>query len=136
MKSFSIIALIFSTLLLFSCSAQRQLASRITGEWLIEEYSVLLSNGRETKMENAGSIIFNRNGRGQQTFTSAITQIDATNTGDFRWDNTADVVFIWGSGAQFRKAWIIVNSSRNRQLWRSTDAEGNVQTMKLARKKD
>jgi len=136
MKAITRIFLLIAAVGMVSCSAQRQLASRLTGEWLIEEYEVLLANGSETKMENAGTIIFNRNGRGQQTFTSAITQIDATNTGDFRWDNTADVVFIWGSGAQFRKAWIIVNSSRNKQLWRSTDAEGNVQTMKLVRKKD
>lgn len=121
---------------MISCSAQRQLASRLAGEWLIEEYEVSLSNGSETRMENAGTILFLSNGRGQQTFTSAITQIDATNTGDFRWDNNANVVFIWGQNAQFRKAWIIVESSRNKQLWRSTDDLGNVQTMVLVRKKD
>jgi hypothetical protein len=136
MKTITRIILLVATLAMVSCSAARQLASRLEGEWMIEEYEVYFANNTETKMENAGTIIFYRNGRGQQTFTSAITQIDATNTGDFRWDNTADVVFIWGQGAMFRKSWIIVNSSRNSQLWRSTDNEGNVQTMKLKRKKE
>ena len=136
MKTIVKILLLLITLGLSSCSAQRQLASRLEGEWLIEEYEVLFANGSETRMENAGTIVFFSNGRGQQTFTSAITQVDASNTGDFRWDNTANVVFIWGQQAQFRKAWIIVNSSRNNQLWRSTDTEGNVQSMELTRKKE
>ncbi len=88
MKSFSRIFLIVSAIVMFSCSAQRQLASRLTGEWLIEEYRIMLPNGDETRIENAGSIIFNRNGRGQQTFTSAVTRSVATTTGEIRWDNT------------------------------------------------
>lgn len=135
MKTTSRIILLVATLVMVSCSAARQLASRIEGEWVIEKYEVLLANGNETKMENAGTIIFYRNGRGQQTFTSAITQLDATNTGDFRWDNTGEVIFIWGQGAQFRKAWIVVESSRNKQVWRSTDTEGNVQAMTLRKQK-
>ncbi len=136
MKTATKVVLLIATLAMVSCSAARQMASRIEGEWVIEEYEVLLANGNETKMENAGTIIFYRNGRGQQTFTSAITQLDATNTGDFRWDNTGEVIFIWGQGAQFRKAWIVVESSRNKQVWRSTDTEGNVQAMTLRKKKD
>lgn len=136
MKTSIKIILLVTTFVMVSCSAARQLASRIEGEWEIEKYEVLLANGNETKMENAGTIIFYRNGRGQQTFTSAITQLVATNTGDFRWDNTGDVVFIWGQGALYRKAWIVVDSSRNKQVWRSTDSEGNVQAMTLKKKKD
>lgn len=136
MKAISKIFLFLIALGMISCSAQRQLASRLTGEWLIEEYEVSMANGSETRMENAGTILFLSSGRGQQTFTSAITQIDASNTGDFRWDNNANVVFIWGQDAMYRKAWIIVESSRSKQLWRSTDTEGNVQSMLLTRKKD
>ncbi len=116
MKTTTKIILLVSTLAMVSCSAARQLASRIAGEWVIEEYEVLFANGSETKIENAGTIVFYGNGRGQQTFSSAITQIDATNTGDFRWDNTGEVIFIWGQGAQFRKAWIVVDSARNKQV--------------------
>lgn len=136
MKTISRIVLIFSAILMFSCSAQRQLASRLEGEWLIEEYNILLATGHETKTENAGSIVFYRNGRGQQTFTSAAVRSVATTTGEIRWDNTASLVFIWPAGSHFRKAWIIVNSSRNRQLWRSTDSEGHVQSMSLIRRKE
>lgn len=136
MKTFSRLLLVITSLTMISCSAQRQVASRITGDWTIEEYIVLLANGTETKMENAGTITFLRNGRGQQTFSTAITHIDATSNGEFRWDNTAHVVFIWGTAVQYRKAWIIVNSSRSKQVWRSTDSEGNVQSMHLKRRKD
>lgn len=136
MKTIYKISLLLLTLGMISCSAQRQLASRLSCEWIIEEYEVSLANGSETRMENAGTIVFLNSGRGQQTFTSAITQIDASNTGDFRWENNANVVFIWGRDAQYRKAWIIVESSRSKQLWRSTDTEGNVQTMILSKKKE
>lgn len=136
MKMIKRLLIIFAALGLISCSAQRQVASRITGEWTIEEYVVLLVNGTETKMENAGTITFLRTGRGQQSFSTAITHIDATTSGEFRWDNTAHVVFIWAAGVPYRKAWIIVSSSRNKQVWRSTDSEGNVQSMELKRRKD
>lgn len=118
-----------------SCSAQRQLSNRIEGEWAIERYHVLQTNGSESTLENVGTIIFNSNGRGTQTFTSAISQIDSDNTGEFRWDNTVDAVFITGQNASNRKAWLIIESSRNSQKWGSTDSEGTVQIMQL-RKKD
>ena len=136
MKTIYKISLLLLTLGMISCSAQRQLASRLSGEWIIEEYEVSLANGSETRMENAGTIVSLYSGRCQQTVTSAITLIDAANTGDFRWENNANVVFIWGRDAQYRKAWIIVESSRSKQLWRSTDTEGNVQTMILSKKKE
>lgn len=119
-----------------SCSIQQQLSGRIEGEWSIETYKTMLNNGSNTTLENAGTIIFRPNGRGSQTFTSSISQMDAENSGDFQWETDADIVFIMGDNAVRRKAWIVVESSRNSQHWRSTDSQGNVQIMHLERKEE
>ncbi|MFO7978322.1 MAG: hypothetical protein R6U64_06645 [Bacteroidales bacterium] len=123
-------------LVLVSCSSQRQMASRLEGEWVIDSYKTMMNNGSTTTLENAGTIIFRPNGRGSQTFTNAIAQMDAENTGDFRWENESGVVFITGDNADYRKAWIVIDSSRNSQHWRSTDSRGNVQIMQLERKEE
>ncbi len=123
-------------LVLVSCSSQRQMASRLEGEWVIDSYKTMMNNGSNTTLENAGTIVFHSNGRGSQTFTNAIAQIDAENTGDFQWENESGIVFITGDNANYRKAWIVMNSSRNSQHWRSTDDRGNVQIMLLERKQE
>ena len=134
MKVLTKLVMAISILALASCSAQRQLTSRLTGEWEIEKYEVRRADGGSTTLENAGNIQFRGNGRGTQTFTSAIAQMDAVTTGDFRWSNDAQTVYITGERAAHRKAWIIVESKRNSQHWRSTDSEGNLQIMHLRKK--
>ncbi len=121
-------------LLLFSCSAQQMLTSRLTGEWTIEKFEVRNADGSTSSMENAGTITFMENGRGTQSFSSTIAHLDAENTGDFRWTNTSETVSITGENASHPKAWIIMSSKRNTQHWRSTDGQGNIQIMKLRKK--
>ncbi len=134
MKTLRMVLFLVLPLFLFSCSAQLKLASRLSGEWAIEEFEVINADGSTSRMENAGTITFMANGRGTQTFSSTIAHLDAVNTGDFRWTNTSETVSITGKDSSYPKAWIIMSSKRNTQHWRSTDGQGNVQVMKLRKK--
>jgi hypothetical protein len=127
---------IFSLVALFlaSCSAQSRLASRIGGEWEIEKYENRTAGGSTSSIENAGTIIFNSNGRGTQAFTTAIAHGGQSSGSDFRWTNTVNTVSITSQESQYPKVWIIVESGRNKQRWFSTDSEGNVQVMNLKKK--
>jgi hypothetical protein len=117
-----------------ACSAQSRLASRISGEWEIVKYENRSAGGSTSSVENAGTISFNNNGRGNQVFTTSIAHAGQTSGSEFRWTNTANTVSITSEEAQFPKVWIIVESGRNKQGWFSTDSEGNVQVMNLKKK--
>ena len=119
---------------LASCTAQGRLASRISAEWDIEKYEVRTAGGTSTSVENAGSITFRSNGRGTQTFTTAIAHAGQSSDSEFRWDNTSNTVSITGPDAQYPKVWIIVSSGRSKQEWYSTDSQGNVQIMHLRKR--
>jgi hypothetical protein len=125
----AVIAILFA-----SCTAQSRLATRISAEWEIEKYENRTAGGSISSIENAGTIIFNNNGRGTQAFTTAIAHGGQSSGSDFRWTNTANTVSITSQEAQFPKVWIIVESGRSKQKWFSTDSEGNVQVMDLKKK--
>jgi len=125
----AVVALFFA-----SCTAQSRLATRISAEWEIEKYENRTAGGSISSIENAGTITFNNNGRGTQSFTTAIAHGGHSSGSDFRWTNTANTVSITSQEAQFPKVWIIVESGRSKQKWYSTDSEGNVQVMDLKKK--
>ncbi len=126
--------LIASAALLSACTAQSRLLSRLKTEWNIVEYEVRNNDGSGTTIENAGTITFNSNGQGSQSFTTSITHTGQTADSQFNWENTANTVTIRTTDNQQPRVWIVVNSSRTSQEWYSTDSAGNVQVMKLERK--
>lgn len=134
MKAGIKITMIVLALALASCSAQNRLASRISAEWDIEKYEVRTTNGSSTSIENAGSIIFHSNGRGTQTFTTAVAHSGQVSDSEFRWENTEATVSIKSRDAQYPKVWIVVDSGSSKQKWYSTDDQGNVQVMHLKKK--
>jgi hypothetical protein len=134
MKTGIKITLIILAFALASCSAQGRLASRISAEWDIEKFESRTTNGSSTVVENAGTITFRSNGRGMQSFTSAIAHGGLATDSEFRWENTANTVSIKSPDAQYPKVWIIVSSGRSKQEWYSTDSQGNVQIMHLRKR--
>jgi len=119
---------------LTSCTAAGRLSTRITAEWDIEKYETRNAGGSSTVVENAGTITFRGNGRGTQSFTTAIAHGGQGADSEFRWENTAQTVSIKSPDAQYPKVWIVVESGRNRQEWYSTDSQGNVQIMHLRKR--
>jgi hypothetical protein len=133
---FTIYILVSTLLLLSSCSLirQRQLSSRLTADWHIEQYEILNDDGRKVVIDDAGTIELNSDGRGRQTFQSSFVPIGQLSDNQFTWDIAERAVFIRTRRNQPRKVWIIVESSRTFQTWYSSDDEGNVQILKLRRK--
>ncbi len=119
---------------LASCSAQGRLASRLSAEWDIEKFESRTATGSSTIVENAGTITFMSNGRGNQSFTTAIAHGGLSSGSEFRWENTSKTVTIKSPDAQYPKVWIVVDSGRNKQEWYSTDRQGDVQVMHLRKK--
>ncbi len=118
----------------FSCSAQSRLSSRLTSEWTIEKFEVIEASGGASTVENAGTITFRSNGKGKQSFTTAIAHAGQSVDSEFQWENTAQTVTINATNAEHPKVWIVVNSKQSRQEWYSTDSKGNVQIMHLKKK--
>ncbi len=128
------ITLIILALALASCSAQSRLSSRISAEWDIEKFESRTVTGSSTVVENAGTITFRSNGRGMQSFTSAIAHGGLATDSEFRWENTSKTVSVKSPDAQYPKVWIVVSSGRSKQEWYSTDSQGNVQIMHLRKR--
>lgn len=127
--------ILFATLVIFSsCTAQSRFSSRLTSEWTIEKFEVREANGGSTTVENAGSITFDSNGEGTQSFTTAVASAGQSVDSDFQWENTAQTVTINAANAEHPKVWIVVKSQRASQEWYSTDSMGNVQVMHLKKK--
>lgn len=119
---------------MISCTAQGRLSSRLTAEWEIEKYESRTADESTTAIENAGSIVFRSNGRGTQSFATAIAHAGETSGSDFTWTNTSQTVSIKSPETEYPKVWIVVESGRNTQKWYSTDSRGNVQIMHLKKK--
>jgi len=124
----------FLVIILASCSAQNKLSSRLRAEWTITRFEVRTPSGSNSIIENAGSITFRSNGRGEQSFTTAIAHAGQAVDTEFRWENTANTLTIRTIDAQYPKVWIVVNSGKGKQEWYSTDSSGNVQVMLLEKK--
>ena len=134
MKTNTYIVILAVAVIMASCTAQSRLSSRLSGEWAIEKYESRTADGSTSSIENAGSITINSNGRGTQSFTTAIAHGGVSSSDEFRWENTAHTISIKGEDAEYPKVWIIVDSGRNSQQWFSTNDEGNVQMMQLKKK--
>jgi hypothetical protein len=121
--------------LLSSCSMirQRQISSRLTAEWHVQRYEIQNDRGNNVVINDAGTIELSSNGRGMQTFNPNLAHMGQLRDNQFVWDNTERTVNIRFRNNQPRKVWIIVESSRTRQLWYSTDDQGNVQILTLRR---
>lgn len=135
MKNFTLLLIMIITLVFTSCSLQQRVATNITTDWNIARFENRIADGRNIIMENAGSITFTRDGTGIQNLTTNLGNAGSFAPGtSFRWENTTNTVTIRYSEFEPRKAWIIVENRRSRQLWYSTDSEGNVQVLELRRR--
>jgi PBP1b-binding outer membrane lipoprotein LpoB len=132
MKKLSALPVLISTVLLFSCSAEKKLKRRITGEWTAASYTEQNVNAEDGTSENVGTMTFYRNGKGTKNITGIPWRRNFSEGRDFRWQNSANTVTIFDQNSIFAKSWIITVNRRSRQEWKSTD-RGNVQTLQLRR---
>ncbi len=129
---FSFLLLTAIVILMCGCSAQRRLQRRITGAWNITRYEILYPSGQREETSNVGTVVFNRNGSGDNDMPILTRNLRTVNTRRFSWKATEESVTIISENTYLAKAWIVVENRRNRQVWRSTTNE-LVQTMELQR---
>lgn len=117
-------------LIITSCSLER----KITGTWNIAEYSQIEVNGSSSNAVNAGSIEFNSNGTGVNDLDYKIFGNRLQDKRNFTYDvgdNYVTIKPVQDADSIAAKSWIVMESKRSKQLWKSTDGEGNVQTIVL-----
>ena len=132
MKKLSILPILISTVLLFSCSAEQKLKKRITGEWNVAAYTEQNVEGEDGTVDNAGTMSFYKNGKGVKNITGIPWRRNFNEGREFRWQNSANTVTLFDKNSIFAKSWIITINKKKRQEWKSTD-RGNVQTLQLRR---
>ncbi|TVQ15625.1 MAG: hypothetical protein EA361_05485 [Bacteroidetes bacterium] len=134
MKRKAFLPLVILLVFIIGCTQQSRLSSRLSAEWNIAKFEARTFEGSTSSIENAGTLVLRSNGRGTQSFTSSIAHAGDQASTDFEWNNTDRTVSIMAQGASVPKIWIVVDSSRSKQLWYSTDSSGNVQIMHLEKK--
>lgn len=127
---FSYLSLFLLLASLSACSAQRKLQRRLTGTWNVTRYEILYPSGQREETFNVGTVVFNRNGSGDNDMPILTRNIRTPDARRFSWKNTDQSVTIISENTFLAKAWIIVENRRNRQVWRSTTNE-LIQTMEL-----
>ncbi len=128
-KSLSNYALLFSSFLfIISCTLERN----IIGTWKIESYSEESGDGSNANAKNIGTINLEKNGTGSNDLSYRILGNERTEETDFTYNVTDENITIKTDGeSDLAKSWIIIESKRNFQKWKSTDGKGNVQTLIL-----
>lgn len=128
-KSIPYYTLIFLTFLIMaSCSIERN----IMGAWQIESYSEASQDGSTANAKNIGKIIFDKNGSGSNDLNYRILGNERTEKTEFTYQVNDENITINTEGeSELAKSWIIIDSKRSIQKWKSTDGKGNVQTLIL-----
>lgn len=129
-KSLSTYALLLSSFLLviLSCTLERKLV----GTWQIESYSEESGDGSNANAKNIGTIHLDKDGIGSNDLSYRILGIERTEKTDFTYNVNDENITIKTEGeSDLPKSWIIIESKRNFQKWKSTDGKGNVQTLIL-----
>lgn len=123
--------LLSSPILLVSCSAQSKLHNRLQGIWTVTNYQDNFQGSR-TNLDNAGTVEFHSDNRGNKDISFRAMQNYRDNT-PFTWDNSANTVTIHGDNSEFAKAWIVTTNKKKKQVWKSTNGRNGVQQVTLTR---
>ncbi len=115
---------------LCACSAQKRLQGRLVGIWNVTRYEILYPSGQREETFNVGTVVFNRNGSGDNDMPILTRNVRTPESRRFSWKNTDQSITIISENTFLAKAWIVVENRRTRQVWRSTTNE-LVQTMEL-----
>ena len=140
MKQTTIIFCLAAAFLLNGCaSATKQFTKRLRGTWTVASYGVESPTARSTGAPSVfGTITFNKDWSGSVENASIfdnLTSRAATTGGKylFRWSNTENIVVIRSEGSTASKSWIVVTNKKDRQVWKSTDGNNEVNTIELKR---
>lgn len=140
MKQTSLVLFLAASLFLGGCaSATKQFTKRLRGTWTVANYGVESPTARSTGAPSVyGTITFNKDWSGSVENASIfdnLTSRSATTGGKyiFRWNNTENIVVLRSEGSTVSKSWIVMVNKKDRQVWKSTDGNNEVNTIELKR---
>lgn len=131
LKITTVLILLISVVTLNSC------APKVSGAWSISRYETKDNNNQSVSFTNIGTINVDKNGSGYKNISYFLLGTNITDNEPFTWslNQDKDVMTINSYGSQFSKAWIMLQSSKSHQLWKSTDGGIGVQTLELEKVK-
>jgi hypothetical protein len=118
-----VIAIIFT-----SCS------SKIIGIWTIANYEEFTPGEKGMSFQNVGNITFNSDGTGAKDISYSIMGMSMADSLPFTWKQYDNILVIEGDESELTKTWIMMESKRKNQTWKSTDGAGEIHKLQLIKK--
>jgi hypothetical protein len=111
-----------------ACTIERKIA----GTWQIESYSETSDDGSNASAKNIGTIHLDKNGNGSNDLSYRVLGNEKSEKTEFTYEvNDENITIRTEDESELAKSWIIIESKRKLQKWKSTDGKGNVQTLIL-----
>ena len=105
----------------------------IVGSWNVERYETNGFSSQSSVLNNIGTMSFNRNGYGQKQINYNIVGTAKKDTTDFTWKADKQYIELYSAGSAFSKIWILEKNKNKKQIWKSTDGAGQIQTLTLVK---
>ena len=123
----ALVLILVSGLLVVSC------APRLVGTWTVARYENIMPGSEAVMLSNIGTMTFRKNHEGSQDLRYQLFGTPRQIISDFDWHQGERYVSIKGSDSDFAKTWIVVEDKKKKQVWKSTDNSGRIQTLELSR---
>lgn len=115
------------SLLIMGCSP------RLVGTWKVQKYENITPGQTSVSLTNIGTMKFNKNNTGSQDLKYQMFGTPKNIVTNFDWSQGAGYINLKSSDTDFAKSWLIIEDKKNKQVWKSTDNTGRIQTMELVR---
>jgi hypothetical protein len=108
---------------------------RLTGTWNVDRYETINPAEQGVSVFNIGTFVFNNNGTGEKNLKYTILGITRDDSFPFKWTWEKDkYVTIESEGSDFSKTWIISESKKKSQKWKSTDGSNTIQVLEFSKR--
>jgi len=124
-KALKFSALLMIAIMFASCS------SKIVGTWTIANYEESTPGQKGMSFQNIGTITFNKDGSGAKDINYSIMGMQMTDALPFTWKQHDNLLVIDGAESDLAKTWIIMESKKKSQSWKSTDGANEIHKLKL-----
>lgn len=118
---------------IISLSSLLSCSHKLVGTWNVDKYETVSLDQQGISLSNIGTITFKGNQTGEKNIKYKVLGIHRNDNLGFDWAANENYVSIKNGGAEFSKTWIILESKRNIQRWKSTDGNNQVQILHLSK---
>lgn len=124
-KNLRSVIYVSTVLILSSC------APNILGTWSVSKYETVNESTQGSLINNLGTITFGKKGDGQKLISYNVLGVQRVDSADFKWKWMDNLMTIDSGTSDFSKTWIVIENSKNKQVWKATNGANQVQTIEL-----